>query len=247
MILTLSTFNRTEQVLVLDLEKGFGSPFVEVFKGRDIIRYYINHIEGESFVVYTNENAPNFQIKNVNLLTNKKEKIILPEDKYGELNNLMYKNDYLLYSHSTKGVNRLSFMNIKTKAVKSIPIIDSAGVMNFADLMEKDSTHFEFTFSSMKTIAATYRYDLVRDSFYIVERDSFDFFKETDYVTERVWTLSRDGEKVPVDLIYPKGFKKDGSHPMYLTGYGCYGNNLDPTFQFLSTFMFLIRLFLKPK
>ena len=236
LILTLSTFNRTEQVLVLDLEKGFGSPFVEVFKGRDIIRYYINHIEGESFVVYTNENAPNFQIKNVNLLTDKKEKIILPEDKYGELNNLMYKNDYLLYSHSTKGVNRLSFMNTKTKAVKSIPIIDSAGVMNFADLMEKDSTHFEFTFSSMKTIAATYRYDLVRDSFYIVERDSFDFFKETDYVTERVWTLSRDGEKVPVDLIYPKGFKKDGSHPMYLTGYGCYGNNLDPTFQFLSTF-----------
>ena len=236
LILMTTSFKRTEQVLVLDLEKGFESPLVEVFKGREEIRFYTNHIKGESFVVYSNEKAPNFQIKNVNLLTDKKEEIILPEDKNGELTNLIYKNDYLLYSHSMKGVNRLSFMNTKTKVVKSIPIIDSSGVMNFSDVMEKDSTHFEFTFSSMKTISTAYRYDLVKDSFYVVERDTFEFFKESDYITERVWTISRDGEKVPVDLIYPKGFKKDGSHPMYLTGYGCYGTNLDPTFQFLSTF-----------
>jgi prolyl oligopeptidase len=36
----------------------------------------------------------------------------------------------------------------------------------------------------------------------------------------QVWYSSRDGQKVSMFLVYRKGLKQDGSHPVYLTGYG---------------------------
>ena len=52
-----------------------------------------------------------------------------------------------------------------------------------------------------------------------------------------VWTIShnyvfpkpkaKDGVSVPVSLVYRKGVKRDGSAPLWLTGYGAYGS-VDP-------------------
>src|SRR5262249_44910863 len=49
-----------------------------------------------------------------------------------------------------------------------------------------------------------------------------------NYETARVWATARDGVKVPVSLAWRKGFKKDGSAPMYQTAYGAYGSSSDP-------------------
>jgi prolyl oligopeptidase len=46
----------------------------------------------------------------------------------------------------------------------------------------------------------------------------------------REWATSKDGTKVPVNIIRKKGVKLDGSHPCLLTGYGGYGINRNPTF-----------------
>ncbi|OGA34915.1 MAG: hypothetical protein A3F75_06690 [Betaproteobacteria bacterium RIFCSPLOWO2_12_FULL_64_23] len=47
----------------------------------------------------------------------------------------------------------------------------------------------------------------------------------------REFALSRDGTRVPVNIVYPKGGKRDGSQPMLLTGYGGYGVSLRPFFS----------------
>lgn len=50
------------------------------------------------------------------------------------------------------------------------------------------------------------------------------------YVTERVIT-ARDGTKVPVSVLYKKGYKKDGSAPLHLYAYGAYGYAVPPGFS----------------
>lgn len=52
-----------------------------------------------------------------------------------------------------------------------------------------------------------------------------------DYVTERIWATVRDGVKVPISIVYKKGFKKDGSAPLLQYGYGSYGNTIDASFS----------------
>jgi len=51
------------------------------------------------------------------------------------------------------------------------------------------------------------------------------------YVTERLFVDAKDGAKVPVSIVYKKGFAKDGTAPLLLYGYGSYGNSMDASFS----------------
>ena len=51
------------------------------------------------------------------------------------------------------------------------------------------------------------------------------------YETERLWATARDGTKIPVSLVYRKGYKKDGTAALLQYAYGSYGNSIDPTFN----------------
>jgi prolyl oligopeptidase len=47
----------------------------------------------------------------------------------------------------------------------------------------------------------------------------------------REFATSKDGTKVPVTIIMPRGTKLDGSNPAVVTGYGGYGINISPGFN----------------
>ena len=52
----------------------------------------------------------------------------------------------------------------------------------------------------------------------------------SDCEVVREWAVSRDGTKVPVNIVRKKGIKLDGSHPCLATAYGGYGINRTPSF-----------------
>ncbi|MBL8999699.1 MAG: S9 family peptidase [Phycisphaerae bacterium] len=47
----------------------------------------------------------------------------------------------------------------------------------------------------------------------------------------REFATSKDGTKVPINIIRRKGLALDGSHPCLITGYGGYGVNITPSFR----------------
>ena len=47
----------------------------------------------------------------------------------------------------------------------------------------------------------------------------------------REMALSKDGTRVPVNIVMKKGTKLDASNPLLLTGYGGYGISLEPRFR----------------
>ena len=58
-------------------------------------------------------------------------------------------------------------------------------------------------------------------------------YDASQYETERVEITARDGTKVPVSVVYKKGFARDGSGPLYLYAYGAYGIAIPPGFSVL--------------
>ena len=52
----------------------------------------------------------------------------------------------------------------------------------------------------------------------------------SQYTSEEVMVPARDGAKVPLSIIYKKGFKRDGRAPLILWAYGAYGITEDPSF-----------------
>lgn len=53
----------------------------------------------------------------------------------------------------------------------------------------------------------------------------------SDCEVVREFATSKDGTKVPVNIIRKKGVALDGSHPCLVTGYGGYGVNITPGFS----------------
>ncbi|MBK7403208.1 MAG: S9 family peptidase [Phycisphaerales bacterium] len=53
----------------------------------------------------------------------------------------------------------------------------------------------------------------------------------SDCEVVREFATSKDGTKVPVNIVRKKGLSLDGSHPCLVTGYGGYGVNITPGFS----------------
>jgi prolyl oligopeptidase len=53
-----------------------------------------------------------------------------------------------------------------------------------------------------------------------------------DIEVAREFATSKDGTKVPLNIIFRKGMKRDGQNPTLLYGYGGYGISMSPNFEF---------------
>ncbi len=55
----------------------------------------------------------------------------------------------------------------------------------------------------------------------------------------REFAVSKDGTRVPLNIVRRKGLKLDGSHPLLLTGYGGFSVNMEPRFLGAATRLWL--------
>src|SRR5437899_2548608 len=53
-----------------------------------------------------------------------------------------------------------------------------------------------------------------------------------DVEVTREFAISKDGTKIPLNIIFRKGMKRDGQNPTLLYGYGGYGISMSPNFEF---------------
>jgi oligopeptidase B len=97
---------------------------------------------------------------------------------------------------------------------------------------EIDSHLVRYTYTSLTTPASVYDFDVATGAKILLKRDPvLGGFEQANYVTEHRWATARDGVKVPISILYRKGFRKDGSAPLLQEGYGAYGVSNDPSFS----------------
>ncbi len=107
---------------------------------------------------------------------------------------------------------------------------------------EPDTQWLRYSYSSMTTPATTYELNIATGERRMLKQQPvLGGFDSNNYVTERVWVPARDGStRVPVSLVYRKGFKRDGTAALLQYGYGSYGASMDPAFS-LTTISLLDR------
>ncbi len=76
-----------------------------------------------------------------------------------------------------------------------------------------------------------YRYDGKTSDVHATELEDPNPFGLGRYEVRREFATSKDGTKVPVNILAPKELKLDGSHACVATGYGGYGVSLEPRFR----------------
>ncbi|MCA3256313.1 MAG: S9 family peptidase [Alphaproteobacteria bacterium] len=87
-------------------------------------------------------------------------------------------------------------------------------------------------YASMVTPSTTYDYDLAKRELVVRKvQEVPSGYDRSQYVTERLTVTARDGAKVPVSIVYKKGFPKDGTGRVHLYAYGAYGIAVPPGFS----------------
>ncbi|MGO4777390.1 prolyl oligopeptidase family serine peptidase, partial [Lysobacter sp. 2RAB21] len=103
--------------------------------------------------------------------------------------------------------------------------------MGLSTNSEHDTPWLRYTYTSLTTPATTYELNTKTGERKLLKRQPVIGFDADKYVTERFWATARDGVKVPVSLVYKKGFEKNGKAAMLQYAYGSYGLSMDPGFN----------------
>ena len=108
---------------------------------------------------------------------------------------------------------------------------EPAYAMAIDDNREASSTKLRYNYNSLTTPKIIYEVDASTGVRTVLKRTPAPNYDPSQYVTERVWATARDGTKIPVSLLYKKGFKRDGTAAMLQYGYGSYGLSTDPAWS----------------
>jgi oligopeptidase B len=97
---------------------------------------------------------------------------------------------------------------------------------------EFDTTNLRFSYSSMTTPSEVYDYDMDKRTRVLRKRQEIPSgHNPADYVTTRIMARAHDGAEVPISLLHRRDFKRDGSAPLLLYGYGSYGAAMPASFN----------------
>ncbi len=88
-----------------------------------------------------------------------------------------------------------------------------------------------FSFTSFMYPGTKYAYNYETDEMTVWKQVEVKGFVADDYETKQVFYPSKDGTKVPMYIMSPKGMKLDGSNPTILYGYGGFDISLFPDFR----------------
>jgi len=146
--------------------------------------------------------------------------------------------DIILLSHHlirlerSEGLPCIVVRNLDDGEEWTVKFDEEAYALGMSAGFEFDTTTIRFSYSSPTTPSRTYDLDLVtRDRTLLKEQVVPSGHNPDDYETRRIFATARDGERVPVTLLYRKGLKLDGKAPALLYGYGAYGMALPAGFS----------------
>ncbi|RZL52132.1 MAG: S9 family peptidase, partial [Sphingomonas sp.] len=87
-------------------------------------------------------------------------------------------------------------------------------------------------YESMVTPGTVYDYDVATGALDVLKVQEIPAgYDAAGYRTERLKIAARDGTEIPVSIVYPAGFERDGSQPLFLYAYGAYGYAIPPGFS----------------
>ncbi len=136
---------------------------------------------------------------------------------------IAYKN-HLVRLEREDGLPRIVIRRFADGEEHTISFPEEAYSLGLSPGFEYDTTTLRFTYSSMTTPAQVFDYDMeTRERTLRKTQEVPSGHDPSLYVTRRVMAPAKDGELVPVSLLYRKDLKLDGSAPLLLYGYGAYG------------------------
>lgn len=141
--------------------------------------------------------------------------------------------DYLVLTEVNKANTHIRVIPWKQKDKEYyIPFDADAYVAGVGYNPEFNTDKIRIYYQSMATPSTQYEFNMgTKARTVLKQQEVLGDFKPENYTTRRLWATAKDGTRIPISIVYKNDFKKDGSQPLLLYGYGSYGSSMDPYFS----------------
>jgi len=200
------------------------------------VEYSADH-HGGRWVIRTNDGAPNFKLMTAadgaNSRADWQEWIAHSDDVFIDEFELF--DDFTAIAERSEGLERLRLLHGTPGAADAreeyVRADEPAYSMSLDVNAEPDTPWLRYSYTSMTTPATTYEVNTRTGERKLLKRTPVIGYDPSRYVTERLWATARDGARIPVSLVYRRGFQKNGQAPLLQYAYGSYGSSTDPGFN----------------
>ena len=193
----------------------------------------VDHYRGE-FYITTNRGAKNFRVVRAPMAdpSEKNWTPFIDHDPSVKIENLTFFANHIVVAEREGGLMHLRVIDAETKASRRIETPEQDYALSLGSNPEYETSTVRFNYTSMVTPQSVYDYDMATGTRTLLKQQPvLGGFDPGAYDAMRIWSVSRDGTKVPVSIVHRKGLKMDGSAPLLLYGYGSYGASLSPAFS----------------
>ena len=231
-IIIRSGATTSSEVFILPSNKPTGK-FVSFQPRIKNVLYDIIPLE-DKFLIRTNKDALNFKVMETPLTKTRVAnwKDLIPHRKDVLMEGVDELKNFLIFSERQNGLNQLIILNRKTGKKQALKFDEPAYTLSPSGNPEYNTDNFRFGYTSMITPASQYEQNLATGKRRLLkQQEVLGGYDKTKYTTERVFVTATDGAKIPVSIVYKKGFKKDGKAPLLQYAYGSYGSSMNAAFN----------------
>jgi oligopeptidase B len=197
------------------------------------LEYSIDHY-GDRFYIVTNYNAKNFRLMDCPLNATSKEnwKEVIAHREDVLLEGIEIFKDYLVVDERKNGLTQLRIMRWDKKGEYYMEFQDPAYAAGVGANPDFNTEILRYGYSSLTTPSSTYDFNMVtKERRLLKQQEIVGGYDANNYTSERLYATATDGTKVPISLVYKKGFNRNGKAPLLLYAYGSYGYSIDATFS----------------
>lgn len=219
----------TSEVLLLDADRTDSTPRVFLPRKKEH-EYTIDHFQ-QLFYIRSNKDGKNFGLyKSKKVSIEKWQTLISPRTEV-ILEGFSLFRDWIVVEERLNGLTFLRQIHQQSGEEKSITFDDPAYTTWLSYTPSPETALLRYGYSSMTTPPTQYELNLDTGVRTILKQQEVRNFTSKNYHSERIWVIARDGQKIPVSLVYRKDYFCHGGNPLMVYGYGSYGSSTDPVFS----------------
>ena len=225
----------SSEVRLIDSKFPDTQPEIFLTREKDHL-YSVDHDPSSSrFLVESNWQAINFRLLETSLENSKDKgqwKELIPHREDVLLQSVVPFPNHLVIMEREDGLRNIKILEKDSNSLKSINFNDPTYTAYLAANPEYDTDRFYFGYSSMRTPDSLFSVKLDSGRKRLLKQAEVKgVFSSSDYKVDRKFITARDGTSVPVSLVYKRSKFNKNKNPLFVYGYGSYGNSIDAGFS----------------
>ena len=233
-LLVLGSYSKDTTEMRLLASDDPGGEFRVLLPRKKGHEYFVDH-RGDELFIRTNDRGRNFRLVRAPLADPRPAqwKQVVAHRPLVMLEEVDLFQDFWVLVERDKGLLRLRITDFATGEAHQIAFDEAVYAAHPSVNAEFETRTFRFVYESLVTPRTWFDYDVARRTRKLLKQQPvLGGYDPSQYESEAITAVAKDGTRVPVSLVYRKSLRTPGRpQPLLLYGYGSYGIPMDPTFR----------------